>query len=177
MASERLPSLPEDAFLALAAVAWADGRLDPDEADAIVRAAADEGISIEGLERIERSVKAYRERPPGDRLDGPLGAKHGPDLSFLDRSSMTKYDRVFLYGVACWISQVDRVVTPEESDTLQRLGERLGVPDRLRARAEELARKVASLPDGDRPDRYDLARLRETIGNGLGPAQGTTSLG
>ena len=90
---------------------------------------------------------------------------------------MTKYDRVFLYGVACWISQLDRIVTPEESDTLQRLGERLGVPDRLRARAEELARQIASLPDGDRPDRYDLARLRETIGDRLGTAQGTTSLG
>jgi hypothetical protein len=174
MASERLPSLPEDAFLALAAVAWADGRLDPDEADAIVRAAADEGISIEGLESIEGSVKAYRERPRGGPRDGKSG---GPDLSFLDRSNMTKHDRVFLYGVACWISQLDRIVTPEESDTLQRLGERLGVPDRLRARAEELAREIASLPDGDRPDRYDLARLRERIGDRLGTAQGTTSSG
>jgi hypothetical protein len=174
MASERLPSLPEDAFLALAAVAWADGRLDPDEADAIVRAAADEGISIEGLESIEGSVKAYRERPRGGPYDGKRG---GPDLSFLDRSNMTKHDRVFLYGVACWISQLDRIVTPEESDTLQRLGERLGVPDRLRARAEELAREIASLPDGDRPDRYDLARLRERIGDRLGTAQGTTSSG
>jgi uncharacterized membrane protein YebE (DUF533 family) len=164
-----LPSLPEDTFLALAAVAWADGRLDPDEADAIVRAAADEGISIEGLESIERSAKAYRERP----YDG----QNGPDLSFLDRSSMTKHDRVFLYGVACWISQIDRIVTPEESDTLRRLGERLGVPDRLRARAEELAREIASLPDGDRPDRYDLARLRERIGDRLGSAQGVRSSG
>jgi hypothetical protein len=169
-----LPSLPEDAFLALAAVAWADGRLDPDEADAIVRAAADEGISIEGLESIEGSVKAYRERPRAGPHDGKRG---GPDLSFLDRSNMTKHDRVFLYGVACWISQLDRIVTPEESDTLQRLGERLGVPDRLRARAEELAREIASLPDGDRPDRYDLARLRERIGDRLGTAQGTTSSG
>jgi uncharacterized tellurite resistance protein B-like protein len=169
MASERLRSLPEDAFLALAAVAWADGRLDPDEADAIVRAAADEGISIEGLESIERSAKAYRERP----YDG----QNGPDLSFLDRSSMTKHDRVFLYGVACWISQIDSIVTPEESDTLRRLGERLGVPDRLRARAEELAREIASLPDGDRPDRYDLARLRERIGDRLGSAQGVRSSG
>jgi hypothetical protein len=173
-----LPSLPEDAFLALAAVAWADGRLDPDEADAIVRAAADEGISIEGLESIEGSVKAYRERPHDGPRDGPHDGKRGdPDLSFLDRSNMTKHDRVFLYGVACWISQLDRIVTPEESDTLQRLGERLGVPDRLRARAEELTREIASLPDGDRPDRYDLARLRERIGDRLGPAQGTTSSG
>jgi uncharacterized membrane protein YebE (DUF533 family) len=169
MTAQPLPSLPKDAFLALAAVAWADGRLDPDEADAIVRAAAEEGISIEGLESVEQSVKAYRDRPSD--------AKGLPDLSFLDRSSMTKHDRVFLYSVACWIAQIDRVVTPNESDTLQLLGEKLGVPDRLRARAEELVREIASLPDGDRPDRYDLAGLRERIGDRLGPTQSTRSPG
>lgn len=162
-----MASLPEDAFLALAAVAWADGNLDPDEADAIVRAAADEGISIEGLGAVEEAVKAYQKRP--------RDAKDRPDLSFLDRSSMTKHDRVFLYAVASWIAQIDRVVTPDESETLKLLGERLGVPDRLRARAEELVRETAALPDGDRPHRYDLAGLRERIGDRLGSVPSTSS--
>jgi len=157
-----LPSLNKDAFLALAAVAWADGKLDPDEADAIVRAAADDGLDLEELEKVEADVVAYRDRP--------RTAKAEPDLSFLDRSSMSKQDRVFVYASACWIAQIDRIVTPEESDALRLLGEKLGVPDRLRARAEELAREIAMLPDGGRPDRYDLAALREKIGDRLGPS-------
>jgi uncharacterized membrane protein YebE (DUF533 family) len=163
------PKLPKEAFLALAAVAWADGVLDPDEADAIVRAAADEGLSIEELEVVETESKAYCARP--------RDPSNQPDLSFLDRSNMSKQDRVFLYAVACWIAQIDRVVTPDESDALKALGERLGVPDRLRARAEELAAEIARLPEGDRPDRYDLAGLRDKIGGRLAPASGPVSAG
>jgi tellurite resistance protein len=44
-----------DVFIALAAVAWADGTLDPDEADAIVRAAADLGVELEKKRRGLRS--------------------------------------------------------------------------------------------------------------------------
>lgn len=47
-------ALPKGAFVALAAVAWADGTLDPNEADAIIRAAADEGLALEELEAVER---------------------------------------------------------------------------------------------------------------------------
>jgi uncharacterized tellurite resistance protein B-like protein len=155
------PRLPKDAFLALSVVAWADRRLDPDEADAIVRAAADEGLSLEELEEVESGTNAYRNRAHD--------AQEAPDLSFLDRSTMSKEDRVFLYAVACWIAQLDRVVTPEESNVLRLLGERLGVPDRTRARAEELAKEVAALPEGDRPARYELGKLRERIGDKLGP--------
>jgi uncharacterized tellurite resistance protein B-like protein len=155
------PRLPKEAFLALSVVAWADRRLDPDEADAIVRAAADEGLSLEELEEVESGTNAYRNRAHD--------AHEAPDLSFLDRSNMSKEDRVFLYAVACWIAQLDRVVTPEESNVLRLLGERLGVPDRTRARAEELAKEVAALPEGDRPARYELGKLRERIGDKLGP--------
>jgi len=41
--------LGRDVFLALAAVGWADGKLDADEADAIVRTAAEEGLPIEQI--------------------------------------------------------------------------------------------------------------------------------
>jgi uncharacterized membrane protein YebE (DUF533 family) len=153
-------SLPKDAFVALAAVAWADGTLDPNEADAIIRAAADEGLGLEELESVETAVRAY-----AGRQRDPINP---PDLSFLDRSSLSKHDRVFVYAVACWIAQIDRIVTPDESDALRALGEHLGVPDRLRAQAEELATELAALPDGDRPDRYDLPGLRARIGDRLG---------
>jgi tellurite resistance protein len=169
MTESRLPSLSKDAFLALAAVAWADGKLDPEEADAIVRAAAEENLPLEDLDSVEQDVMAFK-----DRL---RDSKDQPDLSFLDRSGMSKQDRVFVYAVACWIAQIDQIVTPQESDALRLLGERLGVPDRLRARAEELAREIASLPDGDRPERYDLKGLREKIGDRLGPSQSTRTPG
>ncbi len=42
----------KDVFVALAAIAWADGALDPDEADAIVRAAVDLGVDLEDIASI-----------------------------------------------------------------------------------------------------------------------------
>ena len=169
MPSGSSSALPPDAFVALAAVAWADGKLDAHEADAIVRAAAEQGVSLEGIALVEQRTKAYGARA--------RDVKDRPDLTFLDRSTMTKHDRVFLYAVACWIAQIDRIVTADESDTLKLLGERLGVPDRLRARAEEVALEIAALPDGDRPDRYDLIGLRGKIGDRLALGQGTSRSG
>ena len=142
-----------DIFVALAAIGWADGQLDSDEADAIVRAAADEGLSLEEIAGIEEATK--------ERID--LGA--------IDRSAMSKDDRLFVYAVACWIARLDGRVTPAESDALAKLGERLGVPERPRVHAEAIAREIAEGPEGDRPARYDLAALRRTLGERLRQAQ------
>jgi len=145
--------LKRDIFLALAAIAWADGRLDPDEADAIVRAAVEAGLDLEEIEEIE---SATRERI---------------DLGTVDRSTMSKEDRLFVYALACWIANLDGEVTAEEATALATLGERLGVPERPRAYAESIAREVAEMPEGDRPARYDIVKLRETIGDRLKQAQ------
>ncbi len=145
--------LNRDIFLALAAIAWADGRLDPDEADAIVRAAVEAGLELEAIEEIE---SATRERI---------------DLGTVDRSGLGKEDRLFVYALACWIANLDGEVTDEESAALATLAERLGVPERPRAHAESIAREIAELPEGDRPARYDVLRLRETIGERLKQAQ------
>jgi uncharacterized membrane protein YebE (DUF533 family) len=145
--------LNRDVFLALAAIGWADGRLDPDEADAIVRAAVEAGLDLTEIEEIE---SATRERI---------------DLGTIDRSSLTKEDRLFVYAIACWIARLDGEVTAEESTALAALGERLGVPERPRSQAEALAREIAELPEGDRPARYDLAKLRDTLGARLKKAQ------
>ena len=145
--------LNRDIFLALAAIAWADGRLDPDEADAIVRAAVEAGLDLEAIEEIE---SATRERI---------------DLGTIDRSALSKEDRLFVYALACWIARLDGEVTDEEATVLATLGERLGVPERPRAYAEAIGREIAELPEGDRPSRYDIVRLRETIGERLRQAQ------
>ena len=145
--------LNRDIFLALAAIAWADGRLDPDEADAIVRAAVEAGLELDEIEEIEAATR--------ERID----------LGTIDRSALSKEDRLFVYGVACWIAKLDNEVTEEESAALGSLAERLGIPEKPRTTVEGIAKQIAELPEGDRPARYDLAKLRETIGERLKKAQ------
>ena len=135
----------KDVFIALAAVAWGDGTLDADEADAIVRAAVDEGVDMEDIAAIETAT-----------------AKPVP-LSTLDTSALSKEDRVFVYAIAAWIARLDGKVTDGESGALAALAEKLEVPERRRAHAEKRAAEVAALPEGDRPARYDLARLRTVL--------------
>ena len=149
--------LNRDIFLALAAIAWADGRLDPDEADAIVRAAVEAGLELDQIEEIEAATR--------ERID----------MGTIDRSTMSKEDRLFVYAVACWIAKLDNEVTEEESAALGALAERLGVPEKPRTTVETIAKEIADLPEGDRPARYDLARLRETIGERLKKAQDARS--
>jgi uncharacterized membrane protein YebE (DUF533 family) len=147
------PRLKKDVFVALAAIAWADGVLDAEEADAIVRAAVDEGLALEEIAAIEAATS------------NPV------DLGAIDRSGLSKEDRLFVYGVACWIAQIDGHVTEEETAALAQLGERLGVPERPRATVETFAREIAALPDGNRPARYDLTRLRAMIAERIHRAQ------
>lgn len=147
----------KDVFLALAAIGWADGKLDPDEADAIVRAAVEAGVELDQIEEIERATRA------------PL------DIGAIDRSALTKEDRLFVYAIACWIARLDGKVSDEETSALSRLADALGVPERPRPTVEALAQEVAALPDGDRPARYDLVRLRELIGERLSRAMAPTS--
>lgn len=142
-------TLRKDVFVALAAIAWADGSLDPDEADGIVRAAADEGLSLDDMAAIDEATK------------NPV------DLGVIDRSGMSKEDRLFVYAVACWIARMDGKVTDAESQALAKLGERLGVPERTRGQIEGIARQVAELPEGDRPARYDLAAVRRILADRL----------
>jgi uncharacterized membrane protein YebE (DUF533 family) len=135
----------KDVFVALAAIGWADGKLDPDEADAIVRAAVDSGLELEEIAAIE---EATRERV---------------ELGAIDKKGLSKADRLFVYAIACWIARLDGKVTDDESTALAGLAEELEVPERPRANAEKRAAEVAALPDGDRPARYDLAKVRALL--------------
>jgi uncharacterized membrane protein YebE (DUF533 family) len=145
--SDHPPSEPwkKDVFVALAAIAWADGSLDPDEADAIVRAACDAGLDLDDIAEVEEATRERR------------------DLGKLDQATLSKDDRLFIYAIACWIARLDGKVTDAEGWALSALGERLGVPERMRAIAERLASDVAALPEGDRPARYDLTTLRQML--------------
>lgn len=145
--------LGRDVFVALAAIGWADGKLDPEEADAIVRTALEEGLDLDEIAEIDRATRA------------PV------DLSVLDRGKLDKADRLFVYAVASWMIRLDGEVDGAELEALRRLGDLLKLPDRPREHADMIALEIAELPEGDRPSRYDLPALRRTIQERLAAAQ------
>jgi uncharacterized membrane protein YebE (DUF533 family) len=144
--------LGRDVYVALAAVGWADGKLDQDEADAIVRAALDEGLELAEIAEIEQATKQRVE------------------LSAVEQR-LSKEDRLYVYGIARWITGMDGVVTEAESAALKRLGEVLKIPDRPREIVEKVVEEVAKLSGDDRPAQYDLVALRRVLTERLAAAQ------
>jgi uncharacterized membrane protein YebE (DUF533 family) len=150
--AEEKPRLGRDVYIALAAVGWADGNLDQEEADAIVRTALEEGLDITEIAEIEAATK--------ERID----------LGVIDRKNLSKEDRLFVYGVACWLTRLDGVVTAAENQALHDLGEALKIPEKPRSIVDGIAQDIAHRGD-DRPDRYDLVGLRRAISERLKSAQ------
>jgi uncharacterized membrane protein YebE (DUF533 family) len=149
---EEKTRLGRDVYVALAAVGWADGKLEPDEADAIVRAALDEGLDLAEIAEIEEATKK------------PI------DLGVVDRKNLSKEDRLYVYGVAAWIARMDGVVSDAEKQALAKLGEELKVPEHPRSIVDKIVEDIAS-DSGDRPARYDLSALRRVIGERLEAAR------
>jgi uncharacterized membrane protein YebE (DUF533 family) len=140
--------LGRDVFIALAAVGWADGKLDAEEADAIVRTAIEEGLDLDAIGEIEAATK--------ERVD--IGA--------IDYKGMSKADRLFVYAVGAWMTRLDGVTVDEEREALDRLGEALHIPERPREHADAIAKEIAEAEHGD-VLRFDLPRLRKTIADRL----------
>ena len=150
--SEEKTRLGRDGYIALAAVGWADGKLDPDEADAIVRAALDEGLEIEDIAQIEEATKK------------PV------NIGIVDQK-LSKEDRLYVYGIAAWIAKMDGVVTDDETSALGRLAGALKIPERPREIVMKIVQDIVSLSGDNRPARYDLVELRRVIGERLKAAQ------
>lgn len=145
--------LGTDVFLALAAVGWADGKLDGDEADAIVRAALDEGLDLEEIAAIE------------------LATKEPVSIQSIDMSKMTKADRLFVYAVASWISRIDGVIADDEQTALEELGAALKIPERPREHADKIVVEIGHDSESDAPAFYNLPKLRRTLKVRLAQAQ------
>jgi uncharacterized membrane protein YebE (DUF533 family) len=140
-----------DVYLALAAVGWADGQLDQEEADAIVRAALEEGLELDAINEIEEATKK------------PVS------IGVIDRLHMSKSDRLYVYAVASWITRLDGVITEEEESALAKIAEQLGVPEAPRRHADELLQELSS--EEQKPARFDLLRLRRILDERLTAAQ------
>lgn len=134
-------TLPRQAFVALAAVGWADGTLSRSEATALVEAAKKHGLDGADLAAVEASTKSK------------------VAIDAFDPGDMSQWDRVITYALASWLAKLDGVQSTSETDTLKQLGERLGLADSVRQRAAAAAFDVSVLPQGGRPDRYDFAKL------------------
>jgi uncharacterized membrane protein YebE (DUF533 family) len=141
--------LGRDVFIALAAIGWADGKLDGEEADAIVRTALEEGLELEEIEEIENATK------------NPV------EIGVIDRAKLSKEDRLFVYAVASWMTRLDGTVDAKETEALGKLAEALKVPEGPRTAADRIAQDIALLPDGDRVSRFDLPKLRKVIAERL----------
>ncbi|MBI4952790.1 MAG: TerB family tellurite resistance protein [Myxococcales bacterium] len=145
--------LGRDVFLALAAVGWADGKLDEDEADAIVRTALEEGLDLDEITSIEEATKK------------PV------DIGTIDLSSMSKADRLFVYAVAAWMARIDGVVADKERQALDKLGEALRLPERPRQYADDIAREIGQAAASEAPAFFNLPKLRRTLKVRLQEAQ------
>jgi hypothetical protein len=137
------PILGRDVYLALAAVAWADGQLSVEAGDAIVRTALEEGIDLDTVQEIEQAVTTPQ------------------TVGSVNRLSMSKSDRLFVYAVASWITLLDGRVTEREEEQLSRLAMALSVPAVPRAHADAIMREIAT--KGDRPAKFDLFGLRRRL--------------
>lgn len=138
-------ALSRDVFLALCAIGWADGDLDRAEADGILRAATESGLELGALQEVEDATKTRR------------------SLDKLDRNKLSPIERMFVYATAVWLARLDGHVDPGERVALHELGDLLGIGDGARTHASAAALEVAQLSGGDRPERYDFARLRERL--------------
>jgi uncharacterized membrane protein YebE (DUF533 family) len=145
--------LGRDVFIALAAIGWADGNLHPDEADAIVRTATEEGLGLAEIAEIEAATKF------------PV------ELEKISLDGMGKDDRLFVYAVAAWMTWLDGNVTDDEVAVLAKLGDALKVPEKPREHADAIMREIAHQSADIRPARYDLQALRRLISERLLEAQ------
>ena len=145
-------------FLAITAVAWADGLLRARETKALLRAAETCGLQGDELAAVESA------------------ARDGVSLQDVNLGEMTGWERAVTYAVACWLARADGVVNTEELQNLRALRARLDLPQPKLDAAASAAFDVACLPGGHRPDKYDFGaladRLREKLPSLSQPPKG-----
>lgn len=145
--------LTPDLLLALAAVAWADGSMAPEEAESLRSAA-------EQLELAEKDRQI---------LDDALGRPVSP--AEVETVRMKRETRLFVYAASCFIASVDGCVSPQEEAVLTLLGDRLGLSTAVRQRARDAGLALGqSVPREGK--RFDLLMLRSRLSDGLTQVDG-----
>jgi len=135
-----------DTLLAISAIAWADGSLDPREAEALRQAARQLQMQGEDLVSIERALASV------------------VTLEEVETVRMNRLTRLFTYATACWMAEVDGQQSEAESAMLALLGDRLGLSAIARDRAHNAVRTIAARTA---PGGFDLLELRSRLSAGL----------
>ena len=135
-----------DTLLAISAVAWADGSIDPREATALREAAKQLLVQGEDLTTVERSLSSQ------------------VTLEQVETVRMNRLTRLFTYAAACWMAEVDGKESEAEATVLQLLGDRLGLSAVARDRAHNAVRGIA---ERSAPGSFDLLELRSRLSAGL----------
>jgi uncharacterized membrane protein YebE (DUF533 family) len=139
-------NLGRDTLIALAAVAWADGSIAPEEADSLRSAAQQLGLGPQDRDAVEDALSRHI------------------DAAEVETVRMNRPTRLFVYAAATWMATVDGHVSEAEIAVLRLLGDRLGLSDKARQRARQSALVAGASPD----DRYDLLALRTRLAAEIG---------
>jgi uncharacterized membrane protein YebE (DUF533 family) len=140
------PKIGRDTLLAISAVAWADGSIDPREAEALRHAAKHFELQGQDLADVERAITQK------------------VSLDEVETVRMNRMTRLFTYAAGFWMAVVDGQTSFGESTTLQLLGDRLGLSRISRERAQNVVRGIAQR---SAPGRFDLQELRSRLSAGL----------
>lgn len=135
-----------DTLLAIAAIAWADGTIDPREAEALRQAGKHLEVQGQDLADVERAVQS------------PIR------LDEVETVRMNRLTRLFTYATCYWMAEVDGTASQAESSLLQLLGDRLGLSRVSRERAQNAVRGIAQRSAST---SFDLLELRSRLSAGL----------
>jgi tellurite resistance protein len=135
-----------DTLLALAAIAWADGAIDPREAEALRQASKHLQVQGQEFEDVERALRTR------------IG------LDEVETLRMNRVTRLFTYATGYWMAEVDGEASAAESALLQLLGDRLGLSRVSRERAQNAVR---GLTQRSASGSFDLLELRSRLSAGL----------
>jgi tellurite resistance protein len=142
-------SLRKQGFLAVVVVARADGLVRAEEAQGLLGAAREAGLSEAELSEVKAALD------------------QGLELAALDLSGLSGAERALTYAFAVWLGKVDGLVNAEELKTLRQLGALLALPEPKLKLAASAAFDISCLPGGNRPEKFEFskleARLREKL--------------
>lgn len=138
-------SLRKEGFLAVVAVARADGLLRTDESRGLLGAAQEVGLSEADLGEVKTALEG------------------GLDLDALDLSALSGAERALTYAFAMWLAKVDGVVNADELATLRKLGAQLDLPEPKLKAAASAAFDITCLPGGNRPEKFEFKKLEERL--------------
>jgi uncharacterized membrane protein YebE (DUF533 family) len=138
-------TLPKEAFLALAALGWADGSMRKNERSGLARAAKACGLEGDDLAAVEAALE--KETKLTDFVPG----------------DMTDWQRLLTYALAVWLTRLDGIQSSDEHSSLADLAKRLDLSKPICERASAAALDVAVLPEGGRPETFDFVKLAERL--------------